>query len=176
MGAKGIKRAERRKRSWGAHSINWNRCTDPSYYCELAHEMHHRKYVVQETLQQHNQVVGLLCELLSCFSAWTSNNTKHDVAEMLKGAHWRDDGGLSFIGVEQQAHQMRITSMDIYDYTDYQAGDEGEPPGPEDVVYIVGLPEYTDARLEPHNITLRDLTASLASVELSDRRQAARAA
>ena len=169
MGTKGMKRAERRKRGWGPHSIDWNRCADPQYYCELACEMHGRNFVVQDTVQKHHQVVGLLCELLSCFSSWTSSSTKRDVAEMLTGAHWRDDGGLSFCGVEHQAQRMRLTSADMWGFTDYQAGDEGESTGSEDVVYIIGLPE-------PHTVTLSNVTASLAVLELRDGGQAARAA
>jgi hypothetical protein len=131
--------------------------------------MHERNFVVQDTVQRHNQVVGLLCELLSCFSSWTSSSTKSDVAEMLKGARWRDDGGLSFCGVEHQAQRMRLTSADMWGFTDYQAGDEGEPIGLEDVVYMIGLPE-------PHTVTLSDVTASLAAVKLGNSGHAARAA
>ena len=129
--------------------------------------MHSRDFVVQDTVQRHNQVVALLCELLSCFSSWTSHSTKQGVALMLKCAKWRNDGGLSFCGMEQQANQMRMTSADIWSFTDYQADDEH-------TVYIVDLPGSHS--LEARNVALGEVTASLAAVKLGNCGMAARAA
>lgn len=142
---------------WGAHSIDWNRCSDPSYYGDLATEMHRKGIIQQETLFQHTQLTELLAELLRCFSTSSSNTTKRDIANMLRGAHWRDDGCISFGNIRT---------------LDYQAGDEGEPFGLDDIVYV----PYVPSTLQPAVVSLADLTSSLATVHLGNSGQAAGAA
>lgn len=156
MARTGVARAERQKSSWGAQSIDWNRCSDPNYYGELACEMHTRNVVSQETVHQHHQVVGLLSELLRCFSSQTSPSTKRNIADMLGNTQWRPDGGLTF--TDGGSH-------DLFDYTDYYAGDEGEQNA---IIYAPNV---------PHNsLRLADVTNHLASVQLGDDGHAARAA
>lgn len=98
------RRASRRQRAeerlasrWGLHSVDWRRCRDPNYHCELACALHERGIIHTSTSAEHNQLVGALGSLLSVCSLATSRFTKENVANLIGGVRWGRQGGIAFI-------------------------------------------------------------------------------
>lgn len=179
MSKKGVKRNERRRRAvkaksaqeaqtWGVHSVDWARCQEPHYMCELACDMESRGFIECADWAEHSELINVLFRILSTMSFWSPRALKQNMVSLLAGIKRRENGW-SFTdrsGIDELAYQW----SEFYDNNGY-------------------YPDEADIEnVSPHTITTNTLsttpprlTATLAQLCLADgsellRPSAARAA